>query len=68
MKAFFVWIARQHLRPKFSGLWVIVCMILAFSTRHIGAWAFLWMIVSVIPVAALEVWWNDYADDYSDLE
>lgn len=67
MKDFLVWLARYHLRAKYSGLWGINCMLWAFSYRYIGNWMFLWLPLSAIPITILEVWWNDYADDYSDL-
>lgn len=68
MKKFGKWIARYALRPKFSYLWWVAGVVCGLSYAHIGLWAILWLFLSSFPISFLEVWWNEYADDYDDLE
>lgn len=67
MKRFAKWTARYFLRTKYSSLWWFAGCVWGLSFGHIGYWAFLWLFVSAFPITVLEVWWNDYADDYDDL-
>lgn len=67
MRKFGTWIGRYFLRPKYSFLWWMAGVTYGLSYIHIGMWAVLWLVLSALPITALEVWWNDYADDYSDL-
>jgi 4-hydroxybenzoate polyprenyltransferase len=69
MKKFGTWLARSFLRKTHTNLWVVCVIILISSAPYIGTWwAFLAMFVLAVPASALEAWWNDYADDCSDLE
>lgn len=68
MKKFGKWIARHHLRERYSLLWCFATCCWALSFHAIGLWAALGLLLSSIPIVALEVWWNEYADDYDDLE
>lgn len=68
MTDFLVWLARHHLRPKYSLLWLIAYGVCIFNFQYVGLWVVAWFVVAAIACTILEVWWNDYADDYSDLE
>lgn len=68
MKKFGKWFVRGVLREKYSALWVWACVGSTLALIHIGWWALLCLIIAAIPITALEVWWNEYADDYDDLE
>lgn len=68
MNQFWKWFARGLLRERFSTLWLwaFACAVMSFT--YVGWWAVLWLIIAAVPISFLEVWWNEYADDYDDLE
>lgn len=67
MKRFWVGAARYFLRPKQSNLWWIAGVTYGLGYQYVGLWAVLWLFITAIITSTLEVWWNEYADDYDDL-